>query len=118
MIPHKISSEIHLFNEIHFKYLNLLFNKPGLDPAGYRRVTHHHDNEEEALMGGEAMMSDDEKYKDADRFKFVCRNQECKRENIIDGVFSGAVRLALFSYHSVDMNTPNYSWLCGHLSFT
>ncbi|XP_072033839.1 DNA polymerase alpha catalytic subunit-like [Amphiura filiformis] len=63
----------------------------GLDPSGYRQAArHHHDDEEDALLGGEALMSDEEKYKDADKFKFVCPNPECKRENIIDNVFTGA----------------------------
>ncbi|XP_022101936.1 DNA polymerase alpha catalytic subunit-like [Acanthaster planci] len=65
----------------------------GLDPAGYRHAVRQHDDETDAMLGGEAAMADEEKYKNADRFKFVCPNTKCGRENIIDSVFTGSDKL-------------------------
>ncbi|XP_035693536.1 DNA polymerase alpha catalytic subunit-like [Branchiostoma floridae] len=59
----------------------------GLDPSGYRKAQQYHDDESEALLGGNAAMTDEEKFKDAERFKFNCPKPECGKENIWDGVF-------------------------------
>ncbi|KAK7499236.1 hypothetical protein BaRGS_00009496, partial [Batillaria attramentaria] len=60
----------------------------GLDPSGYRHSQHHHGNadEEDALLA--AQMTEEEKYRDCERFKFVCPAENCGRENIIDCVFT------------------------------
>ena len=61
----------------------------GLDPAGYRQSMRSHDNEEEdALLGG-ADISEEEKYKDCDRYKWKC--PKCQKEIIVDAVFTGVV---------------------------
>ncbi|XP_067896670.1 DNA polymerase alpha catalytic subunit [Heterodontus francisci] len=61
----------------------------GLDPSQFRN--HHHclkDEESDALLGGPAQLTDEEKYRDAERFKFVC--PKCGTENIYDNVFDGS----------------------------
>ncbi|XP_038613326.1 DNA polymerase alpha catalytic subunit [Tachyglossus aculeatus] len=61
----------------------------GLDPSQFRVHQHYHkDEEDDALVGGPAQLTDEEKYKDCDRFKFSCPN--CGTENIYDGVFDGS----------------------------
>ncbi|XP_041067898.1 DNA polymerase alpha catalytic subunit isoform X1 [Carcharodon carcharias] len=61
----------------------------GLDPSQFR--IHHHclkDEENDALLGGPTQLTDEEKYRDAERFKFMC--PECGTENIYDNVFDGS----------------------------
>ncbi|XP_071492723.1 DNA polymerase alpha catalytic subunit-like [Diadema antillarum] len=64
----------------------------GLDPSGYRHSIRHREDESDALLG--AQEDDEERFKDADRFKFICPNADCKRENIVDSVFTGTGSLA------------------------
>ena len=65
----------------------------GLDPSGYRQAMRaQEEDDDDALLGG-TDMSDEEKYKDCDRFKFKCPSSVCGREIIFDNVFSGAVSL-------------------------
>uniref|UniRef100_UPI00398E84DD DNA polymerase alpha catalytic subunit n=1 Tax=Pristiophorus japonicus TaxID=55135 RepID=UPI00398E84DD len=61
----------------------------GLDPSQFR-IHHncHNDEENDALLGGPAQLTDGEKYRDAERFKFVC--PKCGTENIYDNVFDGS----------------------------
>ena len=60
----------------------------GLDPSEYRRQGNQSEhNEEEALLG--AQLSDEEKYRDCDRFKYACK--ACGNLNSVDAVFSGVV---------------------------
>ncbi|KAG8450588.1 hypothetical protein GDO86_003019 [Hymenochirus boettgeri] len=61
----------------------------GLDPSQFR--VHHHyqqDEENDALLGCHAQLTDEEKYRDCERFKFSCR--KCGTENIFDNVFDGS----------------------------
>ncbi|KAM8977106.1 DNA polymerase alpha catalytic subunit [Pelodytes ibericus] len=61
----------------------------GLDPSQFR--VHHHfqkDEENDALLGGPTQLTDEEKYRDCERFKFTCVT--CKTENIYDNVFDGS----------------------------
>ncbi|XP_029458947.1 DNA polymerase alpha catalytic subunit isoform X2 [Rhinatrema bivittatum] len=61
----------------------------GLDPSQFR--SHHHyqqDEENDALLGGPTQLTDEEKYRDCERFKFSC--PKCTTENIYDGVFDGS----------------------------
>uniref|UniRef100_A0A8B9Q979 DNA polymerase n=1 Tax=Apteryx owenii TaxID=8824 RepID=A0A8B9Q979_APTOW len=63
----------------------------GLDPSQFR--VHHHyqkDEENDALLGGPAQLTDEEKYRDCERFKFCC--PKCGTENIYDNVFDGSGR--------------------------
>ncbi|KAJ8030159.1 DNA polymerase alpha catalytic subunit [Holothuria leucospilota] len=62
----------------------------GLDPSGYRHAMNRQDDEDDALLGGAAILDDEERFKDAERFKFICPNQNCKKENIVDCVFYGS----------------------------
>ncbi|XP_071838856.1 DNA polymerase alpha catalytic subunit-like [Apostichopus japonicus] len=62
----------------------------GLDPTGYRHALNRQEDENDALLGGAAILDDEERFKDAERFKFICTNQACKKENIIDCVFYGS----------------------------
>lgn len=67
----------------------------GLDPSQFR-IQHHYqkDEENEALLGGPAQITDEEKYRDCERFKFCC--PRCGTENIYDNVFDGSVSIVLF----------------------
>ncbi|XP_041358143.1 DNA polymerase alpha catalytic subunit-like [Gigantopelta aegis] len=60
----------------------------GLDPSGYRHVAAGDDDAEDALLG--VQLSEEERYKDCDRFKFRCPGAQCGREIILDSVFTGA----------------------------
>lgn len=64
----------------------------GLDPSGYKH-TARYDEEDEALLNG-TEISDEEKYRDCERFKFVCPILVCGREIIVDAAFTGAVSIA------------------------
>ena len=60
----------------------------GLDPSGYRHSQQHFGDadEEDALLA--ALMTEEEKYRDCTRFKFVCPMEKCGKENIVEGVFT------------------------------
>ncbi|KAM9037624.1 DNA polymerase alpha catalytic subunit isoform 1-T1 [Sarcophilus harrisii] len=61
----------------------------GLDPTQFRVHQHYHkDEENDALLGGPAQLSDEEKFRDCERFKFSC--PKCGTENICDSVFDGS----------------------------
>ncbi|XP_010292696.1 PREDICTED: DNA polymerase alpha catalytic subunit-like [Phaethon lepturus] len=63
----------------------------GLDPSQFRVHHHYHkDEENDALVGGPAQLTDEEKYRDCERFKFCCL--KCGTENIYDNVFDGSGR--------------------------
>ncbi|XP_074657943.1 DNA polymerase alpha catalytic subunit-like [Tubulanus polymorphus] len=58
----------------------------GLDASGYKH-SHNDQNEEDAMLGI-THLSEDEKYKDCERYTFHC--PDCSRQIIIDGAFVGA----------------------------
>ncbi|KAJ1117106.1 hypothetical protein NDU88_005306 [Pleurodeles waltl] len=61
----------------------------GLDPSLFRVQSHYQkDEENDALLGGPSQITDDEKYKDCERFKFAC--PMCGTEGIYDNVFDGS----------------------------
>ncbi|KAG2457229.1 DPOLA polymerase, partial [Polypterus senegalus] len=61
----------------------------GLDPSQFRsHQQYQKDEENEALLGVPAQLTDEEKYRDCERFKFIC--SQCKTENIYDNVFDGS----------------------------
>ncbi|XP_074839481.1 DNA polymerase alpha catalytic subunit isoform X2 [Carettochelys insculpta] len=61
----------------------------GLDPSQFKVQHHYHkDEENDALLGGPAQLTDEEKYRDCERFKFSC--PKCGTENIYDNVFDGS----------------------------
>ncbi|XP_063811770.1 DNA polymerase alpha catalytic subunit isoform X2 [Pseudophryne corroboree] len=61
----------------------------GLDPSQFRVQQHYQkDEENDALLGGPAQLTDEEKYRDCERFKFCC--PKCGMENIYDSVFDGS----------------------------
>uniref|UniRef100_A0A8B9F9U7 DNA polymerase n=1 Tax=Amazona collaria TaxID=241587 RepID=A0A8B9F9U7_9PSIT len=61
----------------------------GLDPSQFKARHHYHkDEENDALVGGPAQLTDEEKYRDCERFKFCCL--KCGTENIYDNVFDGS----------------------------
>ncbi len=60
----------------------------GLDATGFRASMASRDAEEDAELGG-AAVSDEERYRDADRFNFPCA--ACGRNIIFDNAFTGAV---------------------------
>uniref|UniRef100_A0A8C4VQ49 DNA polymerase n=1 Tax=Gopherus evgoodei TaxID=1825980 RepID=A0A8C4VQ49_9SAUR len=64
----------------------------GLDPSQFKVHHHYHkDEENDALLGGPAQLTDEEKYRDCERFKFSC--PRCGTENIYDNVFDGSGKL-------------------------
>uniref|UniRef100_G1P2P0 DNA polymerase n=1 Tax=Myotis lucifugus TaxID=59463 RepID=G1P2P0_MYOLU len=60
----------------------------GLDPTQFRVHHYHKDEENDVLLGGPAQLSDEEKYRDCERFKCPC--PACGTENIYDSVFEGS----------------------------
>nr|XP_033803913.1 DNA polymerase alpha catalytic subunit isoform X2 [Geotrypetes seraphini] len=61
----------------------------GLDPSQFRsHHQYHQDEENDALLGGQMQLTDEEKYRDCERFKFSC--PKCATENIYDNVFDGS----------------------------
>uniref|UniRef100_A0A4X2KS80 DNA polymerase n=1 Tax=Vombatus ursinus TaxID=29139 RepID=A0A4X2KS80_VOMUR len=78
----------------------------GLDPTQFRVHQHYHkDEENDALLGGPAQLSEEEKYRDCERFKFSC--PKCGIENICDGVFDGSgtqIEPSLFHCRNIDCN--------------
>ncbi|KAM6143676.1 DNA polymerase alpha catalytic subunit isoform 1-T1 [Erethizon dorsatum] len=60
----------------------------GLDPAQFRVHHYHKDEENDALLGGPAQLTDEEKYRDCEKFKCPC--PACGTENIYDHVFDGS----------------------------
>ncbi|XP_061483331.1 DNA polymerase alpha catalytic subunit isoform X3 [Rhineura floridana] len=61
----------------------------GLDPSQFKIFHHYHkDEENDVLLGGPVQLTDEEKYKDCERFKFAC--PKCGTENIYDNVFDGS----------------------------
>ncbi|KAH0507680.1 DNA polymerase alpha catalytic subunit [Microtus ochrogaster] len=59
----------------------------GLDSTQFRVHQYHKDEENDALLGGPAQLTDEEKYKDCEKFKCLCPT--CGTENIYDNVFEG-----------------------------
>ena len=62
---------------------------PGLDPSGFRQSMAMRETDEEGGLFGGNQISDEEKYKDCDRFKFNC--PKCGKEIIFDSALTGAV---------------------------
>ncbi|MBN3304208.1 DPOLA polymerase, partial [Amia calva] len=61
----------------------------GLDPTQFRaHQQYQRDDESEALLGVPAQLTDEEKYRDCERFKFAC--PECSTEHTYDTVFEGS----------------------------
>ncbi|XP_053168394.1 DNA polymerase alpha catalytic subunit isoform X2 [Hemicordylus capensis] len=61
----------------------------GLDPSQFKVYHHYHkDEENDVLLGGPVQLTDEEKYKDCEKFKFAC--PKCGTENIYDNVFDGS----------------------------
>ncbi|XP_063224036.1 DNA polymerase alpha catalytic subunit isoform X2 [Bacillus rossius redtenbacheri] len=59
----------------------------GLDPAAYRRSQQNYQNDDQDVtLGEKTCLSEDERYKHCDRFKFMCMNENCKEEITIQGV--------------------------------
>uniref|UniRef100_A0A7N8Y114 DNA polymerase alpha catalytic subunit n=1 Tax=Mastacembelus armatus TaxID=205130 RepID=A0A7N8Y114_9TELE len=61
----------------------------GLDPSHFRAQQQHQREEEaDGLLGAPVQLTDEERYKDCERFTFTC--SECGTDNIYDSVFQGA----------------------------
>ncbi|XP_015343581.1 DNA polymerase alpha catalytic subunit isoform X1 [Marmota marmota marmota] len=60
----------------------------GLDPTQFRVHHYHKDEENDVLLGGPAQLTDEEKYRDCEKFKCPCPT--CGMENIYDNVFDGS----------------------------
>ncbi|CAH3146316.1 unnamed protein product [Pocillopora meandrina] len=59
----------------------------GLDPSGYRGNTGLHDDENDALLGGQALMTDEERFKDCERFIVKCKRPGCGKETTLEVLF-------------------------------
>lgn len=67
---------------------NYLF--PGLDPSQFRAQQQYQREEEaDGTLGAPVQLTDEERYKDCERFTFTC--PQCGTDNIYDSVFEGAV---------------------------
>lgn len=61
----------------------------GLDPGQFRaQVQQQREEEGEAFLGAPAQLTDEERYRDCERFSFSC--PKCGTQNIYDNVFEGA----------------------------
>ncbi|XP_040856079.1 DNA polymerase alpha catalytic subunit isoform X1 [Ochotona curzoniae] len=75
----------------------------GLDPTQFRVSHYHKDEENDAVLGGPAQLTDEEKYKDCEKFKCAC--PVCGTENIYDNVFDGSgtdVEPSLYRCSNID----------------
>ncbi|XP_026057085.1 DNA polymerase alpha catalytic subunit-like [Carassius auratus] len=61
----------------------------GLDPSHFRaQQQHQREDEVDNFLGAPAQLTDEERYRDCERFTFTC--PDCGTENIYDNVFEGA----------------------------
>lgn len=61
----------------------------GLDPSQFRtQQRQQREEESDGLLGAPAQLTDEERYRDCERFTFTC--PQCGTENIYDNVFEGA----------------------------
>ncbi|KAJ8278149.1 hypothetical protein GJAV_G00084410 [Gymnothorax javanicus] len=64
----------------------------GLDPSQFRtHQQHQREDEAGSVFGAPAQLTDEERYRDCQRFIFACPN--CGTENIYDSVFQGAEKM-------------------------
>ena len=63
----------------------------GLDPSGFRQSMAMREADDDDVGG--TQISDEERYKDCDRFKFNC--PACGKELIFDNALTGAVSVSL-----------------------
>lgn len=62
----------------------------GLDPSQFRAQQQFQREEEaDGLLGVPVQLTDEERYKDCERFTFTC--PQCGTDNVYDSVFEGAV---------------------------
>lgn len=62
----------------------------GLDPSHFRaQQQYQREEESDATFGAPVQLTDEERYKDCERFTFTC--PQCSTDNIYDSVFEGAV---------------------------
>ncbi|KAF7213996.1 DNA polymerase alpha catalytic subunit isoform X2 [Nothobranchius furzeri] len=60
----------------------------GLDPSHFRSQQQYHREEEaDRTLGGPVQLTDEERYKDCERFTFTC--PQCGTDNVYDSVFEG-----------------------------
>ncbi|XP_060232727.1 DNA polymerase alpha catalytic subunit [Meriones unguiculatus] len=84
----------------------------GLDSTQFRVHQYHKDEENDALLGGPAQLTDEEKYKDCEKFK--CHCPACGTENIYDNVFEGSgidVEPSLYRCSNVDCKASPLSFM-------
>ncbi|XP_039728404.1 DNA polymerase alpha catalytic subunit [Pteropus medius] len=84
----------------------------GLDPTQFRVHHYHKDEENDALLGGPAQLTDEEKYRDCERFKCPC--PACGIENIYDSVFECSgndMELSLFRCSNIDCKTSPLNFM-------
>ncbi|XP_047392572.1 DNA polymerase alpha catalytic subunit isoform X1 [Sciurus carolinensis] len=75
----------------------------GLDPTQFRVHHYHKDEENDALLGVPAQLTDEEKYRNCEKFKCPCPT--CGTENIYDNVFDGSgtdVEPSLYRCSNID----------------
>ncbi|XP_071950860.1 DNA polymerase alpha catalytic subunit-like [Antedon mediterranea] len=80
----------------------------GLDPSGYKQALRQQEVDHDAYEGFEAQMTDEEKYKDCELFKFVC--PACKKQNIIDTVITSSNSCRLEACSNEECGKPLYKY--------
>ncbi|XP_077411185.1 DNA polymerase alpha catalytic subunit isoform X2 [Vanacampus margaritifer] len=61
----------------------------GLDPSQFRsHQLHQREEEMDSTLGGPIQLTDEERFKDCERFTFTC--PQCGKENVYESVFEGA----------------------------
>ncbi|XP_044179976.1 DNA polymerase alpha catalytic subunit-like isoform X2 [Acropora millepora] len=56
----------------------------GLDPSGYRGNSAARNDETDAMLGGQAQMTDEERFKDCERFRVKCKGPDCGQEATLE----------------------------------
>ncbi|XP_069896793.1 DNA polymerase alpha catalytic subunit isoform X4 [Dipodomys merriami] len=84
----------------------------GLNTTQFKVCHYHKDEENDALLGGPAQLTDEEKYKDCEKFKCPC--PMCGTENIYDTLFDGSgtdMEPSLYRCSNIDCNASPLSFM-------
>ncbi|XP_042526110.1 DNA polymerase alpha catalytic subunit [Dipodomys spectabilis] len=84
----------------------------GLNTTQFKVYHYHKDEENDALLGGPAQLTDEEKYKDCEKFKCPC--PMCGTENIYDTLFDGSgtdMEPSLYRCSNIDCNASPLSFM-------
>lgn len=83
----------------------------GLDPGQFRaQQRQQREEESDGFLGAPAQLTDEERYRDCERFSFAC--PECGTENIYNSVFEGTVSLTCQGRLSHNRRKLFYTIIC------